>query len=231
MASGGPSSAKALRRIGLRYPQLAYGLHWITRARARAFYVYQDTVRLGVHVALNWPECPRCAKPGAVGSFEHYLFGCTGPGGAFSELRKELGFTLGKLQCLLVEAWESHATTQRSEPTSVPALQPADRIRARRELSRGRVCNLLLIQQEGAKRGRFDHVMLTRAKGVSSDTKKVLRGMIGPSCTGRFKTNYPYQEAFVCFVARFLDVAQRDRNSPLWANYDPGIQVNAPSSG
>jgi hypothetical protein len=55
--------------------------------------------------------------------------------------------------------------------------------------------------------------------------------MIGPTCTGRFKSKYPLQ-AMICLLARFLERAQRGRNKSLWANYnyDSGIQTNAISN-
>jgi hypothetical protein len=45
IAKGGVTSAKFFRRLGLAYPKLAYGLHWIHRIRVNAFYTYRDTLR------------------------------------------------------------------------------------------------------------------------------------------------------------------------------------------
>jgi hypothetical protein len=80
IAKGGVTSAKKIRLLGLAYPKLAYGLHWIHRIRVNAVYTYRDTVRLNCEVKLPaGSQCPCCCKVRAVDSLVHFLFECSGP--------------------------------------------------------------------------------------------------------------------------------------------------------
>jgi hypothetical protein len=228
LAKGGVVAAKFVRRLGLMYPKLAYGLHWVHRIRVNAFYTYRDTVRLNCEVELPAGyECPCCCKAQTEDSLVHYLFECRGPNSEFSTIRGELGFTKGHIQNLLLGV----------APVDPPSDEPLHPFKplptgpaARAKLSSARLTNLLLIQQTGVLKDRFDIALKQKVGEFSVAQKKLLREMIGPTCTGRFKTKYPLQEAMICLFARFLERAQRGRNKSLWANFDPGIQANATSN-
>jgi hypothetical protein len=82
----------------------------------------------------------------------------------------------------------------------------------RAKLNPARLTNLLLIQPTGILKDRFDLALKQKVGKFTGAPKKMTREMIGPTCTGRFKTKCPLQETLICLLARFLERAQRGRN-------------------
>jgi hypothetical protein len=85
VSSGANASARLLRKIGLGYPKLGRGFHWIHRIRVGGFLRFKDAERCGYPPSLKIhgggiAKCPCCLfKNGTSDDLEHFLLSCRGP--------------------------------------------------------------------------------------------------------------------------------------------------------
>jgi hypothetical protein len=85
VTSGSMQSARHLRKIGLGYPKLSRGFHWLSRIRVGGFIRYKDAERCGFAPSLKMSgggtaTCPCClSQNGTSDTLTHYLLHCRGP--------------------------------------------------------------------------------------------------------------------------------------------------------
>jgi hypothetical protein len=85
VASGSKTSARHLRSIGLGYPKISIGFHWIHRIRVGGLLSFKDAERCGYPPSLKIrgggsAKCPCCLlKNGNPDGLEHYVLSCRGP--------------------------------------------------------------------------------------------------------------------------------------------------------